>query len=41
MPKIVDHEKRRKRIAKAMWKVILKKGMEGATVRNIAQEAGL
>ncbi|MBM7713557.1 AcrR family transcriptional regulator [Bacillus thermophilus] len=24
-----------------MWKVILKKGMEGATVRNIAQEAGL
>ncbi|WP_205178456.1 TetR/AcrR family transcriptional regulator [Siminovitchia sp. FSL H7-0308] len=41
MPKIVDHEKRRKRIAEAMWKVILKKGMEGATVRNIAQEAGL
>ncbi len=41
MPKIVDHEKRRKRIAEAMWKVILNKGMEGATVRNIAQEAGL
>ncbi|MBP1914587.1 TetR/AcrR family transcriptional regulator [Lederbergia galactosidilytica] len=41
MPKIVDHEKRRKQIAKATWKVILEQGMEGATVRNIAQEAGL
>ncbi|GIP56913.1 HTH-type transcriptional regulator PksA [Paenibacillus woosongensis] len=41
MPKIVDHEERRERIAKAMWQVILDKGMEGATVRNIAQEAGL
>ncbi|MFS0576051.1 TetR/AcrR family transcriptional regulator [Sporosarcina sp. 179-K 3D1 HS] len=41
MPKIVDHEKRREQIAKAMWRVILDKGMEGATVRNIAEEAGL
>lgn len=41
MPKIVDHEERRKLIAKAMWQVILDKGMEGATVRNIAEEAGL
>lgn len=41
MPKIVDHKERRERIAKAMWQVILDKGMEGATVRNIAQEAGL
>ncbi len=41
MPKIVDHEERRKRIAEAMWQVILDKGMEGATVRNIAEEAGL
>lgn len=41
MPKIVDYEERRERIAKAMWQVILDKGMEGATVRNIAQEAGL
>ncbi|GKV67512.1 HTH-type transcriptional regulator PksA [Sporosarcina sp. NCCP-2716] len=28
-------------IAEAMWRVILDKGMEGATVRNIAEEAGL
>ena len=41
MPKIVDHDKRRKQIAEATWRVILNLGMEGATVRNIAKEAGL
>lgn len=41
MPKIVNHDDRRKKIAKATWQVILNKGMEGATVRNIAGEAGL
>lgn len=41
MPKIVDHEQRKKQIAEATWKVILEQGMEGATVRNIAKEAGL
>lgn len=41
MPKIVDHDERKKLIAEATWRVILKRGMEGATVRNIAEEAGL
>lgn len=41
MPKIVNHEKRRKLIGEAVWRVILKDGMKGATVRNIAKEAGL
>lgn len=41
MPKIVDHEERRRQIAEATWRVILKQGMKGATVRNIAEEAGL
>jgi AcrR family transcriptional regulator len=41
MPKIVDHEIRKKQIAEASWRVILEMGMEGATVRNIAKEAGL
>lgn len=41
MPKRVDHEQRKQRIAEATWRVILEQGMEGATVRNIAQEAGL
>lgn len=41
MPKIVDHNVRKKQIAEASWRVILEWGMEGATVRNIAKEAGL
>ena len=41
MPKIVNHEQRKQLIAEATWRVILERGMEGATVRNIAQEAGL
>jgi len=41
MPKVVSHEEQRKRIAEAMWRVILKSGMEGATVRKIAAEAGM
>ncbi|KZN98505.1 TetR/AcrR family transcriptional regulator [Pseudobacillus badius] len=41
MPKIVDHDKRKKDIAEATWRVILEQGMEGATVRNIAKEADL
>lgn len=41
MPKIVDHEKRRKMIAEATWRVICEHGMEGATVRKIAKEAGM
>lgn len=41
MPKIVDHEQRRIQIAEATWRVILNQGMEGASVRNIAKEAGL
>ncbi|MET3695738.1 TetR family transcriptional regulator [Bacillus oleivorans] len=41
MPKLVDHEKRKKQIAEATWRVIVEQGMEGATVRNIAKEAGI
>ncbi|MGM9925411.1 MAG: TetR/AcrR family transcriptional regulator [Bacillus sp. (in: firmicutes)] len=41
MPKIVNHEKKRKVIAEATWRIISEQGMEGATVRNIAEEAGL
>ena len=41
MPKIVNHEKRREQIAESMWRIILEKGMEGATVRGVAEEAGL
>lgn len=41
MPKIVDHQKQREKVAKAVWAVIVKHGIEKATVRNIAEEAGL
>lgn len=41
MPKIVDHDKQRKKVAEAAWRVIRRDGLEQASVRNIAAEAGL
>ncbi len=41
MPKIVDHDQRREEIVRAMWRVIRRRGVEGATVRAVAEEAGL
>ncbi|MGN7760782.1 TetR/AcrR family transcriptional regulator [Paenibacillus sp. 22594] len=41
MPKIVDHSERKSHIAEATWRVIMNQGMKGATVRNIAEEAGV
>lgn len=41
MPKIVDHEKQRHIVAEAALRVIERSGLEQATVRNIAEEAGL
>ena len=39
MPKIVDHEARRAEIVAAVWRVIERAGMNGATVRSVAAEA--
>ncbi|WP_404451084.1 TetR family transcriptional regulator [Virgibacillus necropolis] len=41
MPKIVDHEKRKIKIAEATWKVIVDEGLEQATVRKIAKVADM
>lgn len=41
MPKIVDHAKQKEKIAEAVWRIIRRDGLEGASVRNIAEEAGL
>jgi AcrR family transcriptional regulator len=41
MPKKVDHNIRRKKIAEAAWRVIQKEGLEKASVRNISQEANM
>ncbi|WP_199443674.1 TetR/AcrR family transcriptional regulator [Umezawaea beigongshangensis] len=41
MPKLVDHAQRRAALARAVWAVIDREGIEGATVRRVADEAGV
>lgn len=41
MPKLIDHQERREEIAAAAWRVILRDGVGGASVRTVAAEAGL
>ena len=41
MPKIVNHEARREELVEATWRVIARAGMVGATMREIAREAGV
>ena len=40
MPKVVDHEERRRELAEAVWRVVLRDGVEGVSVREVAAEAG-
>lgn len=40
MPKMVDHEERRRELAEAVWRVVLRDGVEGVSVREVAKEAG-
>lgn len=40
MPKIVDHDQRRREIAGALYRVIARVGLEGASVRAVAAESG-
>ncbi|MGM1059348.1 TetR/AcrR family transcriptional regulator [Saccharothrix sp. Mg75] len=41
MPKLVDHDQRRAELARVVWAVIGRHGIEGATVRRVAEEAGV
>ncbi|KWX00428.1 TetR family transcriptional regulator [Carbonactinospora thermoautotrophica] len=41
MPKVVDPEARRRELAESVWRVIRRDGLEHASVRNVAREAGL
>ncbi|MBP1917426.1 AcrR family transcriptional regulator [Lederbergia galactosidilyticus] len=41
MPKIVDHGHKRKMIAETAWKIIETEGIEKASIRRIASEAGM
>ncbi|MCD9022576.1 TetR/AcrR family transcriptional regulator [Cohnella silvisoli] len=41
MPKIVDHDKRKEKIAEATWRIIRRDGLDGVSVRGIADEMGI
>lgn len=40
VPKIVNHDERRRELIEATWKVIARHGLNAVTMRQIAQEAG-
>jgi AcrR family transcriptional regulator len=40
MPKIVDREQRREELAAALWRLVVREGIEAASVRRVAAEAG-
>lgn len=40
MPKLVDHDERRRAIAAATWRLIASKGIDAANMRDIAAAAG-
>ena len=39
MPKLVDHDVRRSRIAEAVWRIATSRGLQGVTFREVAVEA--
>lgn len=41
MPKQVDHEARRRGIAEALWRIASTRGLDGASLRDVAAEAGI
>ncbi|MFF0814797.1 TetR/AcrR family transcriptional regulator [Rhodococcus sp. NPDC003318] len=41
MPKVLDHDQRRQEIAEAVWRLIMRDGMSGVSVRDVAAEANL
>lgn len=41
MPKIVNHDERRRQLGEAVWRVIRREGLEGVSVRSVAREAGI
>ncbi|MEU0467368.1 TetR/AcrR family transcriptional regulator [Amycolatopsis sp. NPDC006131] len=41
MPKLVDHDQRRQELARVVWEVISREGIQSVTVRKVAEEAGV
>lgn len=40
MPKVVDHEERRRELAEAVWRIVRRDGIDHASVRAVAAESG-
>ncbi len=40
MPRQVDHDERREAIANALWRLVTRDGVEAASIRKVAAEAG-
>ena len=40
MPKQVDHAQRREELAGALWRLVMREGIEAASLRRVAAEAG-
>lgn len=40
MPKVVDHDTRRRELAESLWRVVVRDGVEAVSVRSVAAEAG-
>ncbi len=41
MPKLADHEQRRRQIAEAVWRIASTRGLEDVSLRKVAAEAGV
>jgi len=41
VPRVVDHEARRRQIAEAVWAVIALRGLEAVSLREVASQAGV
>ena len=41
MPRLIDADTRRRDIARATWRLVLREGLDAVSVRNVAREAGL
>jgi AcrR family transcriptional regulator len=40
VPKVVDHEERRRELAEAVWRIVRRDGIDHASVRAVAAESG-
>ncbi|MFW0788299.1 TetR/AcrR family transcriptional regulator [Gordonia sp. CPCC 205333] len=41
MPKLIDHDARRAEIGEALWRIVLRDGVGGVSIREVAAEAGI